>query len=57
VSQSGPSGLGGALRALPLSQPVAWIIGPAISFVSGSWFAGTASKIAKTSEKPVSMMN
>jgi hypothetical protein len=57
VSQSGPSGLRATLRALPLSQPVAWIVGPVLSFVSGSWFGGSVSKMADRSEKPVSMMN
>jgi hypothetical protein len=53
ISQSGPSGLRAALRALPLSQSVAWLIGPVITLVSGSWFAGSASRLANTSKKPV----
>jgi hypothetical protein len=53
AGQSGSPGLRAALRALPLTQSVAWVIGPVIAFVSGAWFAGSASKSAVTSEKPV----
>jgi hypothetical protein len=45
----GSSGLRAALRALPVAQPVVWVIGPLFALLFGSWFGGAAA--AKSESK------
>jgi hypothetical protein len=54
-AETGPTGLRAVLRSLPLIQPVAWLIGPAITMFCGSWFAGSASPVAAEPKKPISV--
>jgi hypothetical protein len=49
---AGPTGLRAALRALPLAQPVAWLVGPLFGLLVGSWFAGAATSKSEL-KKPV----
>jgi hypothetical protein len=49
---AGQTALRAALRALPLAQPVAWLIGPPLAILFGSWFAGAATSKSEL-KKPV----
>jgi len=52
AAQTGPTALRSALRALGMTQPVAWIAGTLFALFGGSWFSAAA-KSADKSKEPV----
>jgi hypothetical protein len=52
-ASAGPSGLRAMLKALPVTQSVAWLIGPLFAFVAGGWFGTSAEMDRAKAKKPV----
>jgi hypothetical protein len=52
-ANAGPSGLRAALKALPVTQSVAWLVGPLFAFVAGGWFGGAKAVKKAEGKRPV----